>query len=463
MFISAPHCYPWIMRMSIDRWMGSMALISGLVGCATEPATDQVEHELDDSAALAGKVQFDNPLPHTNGRSCGTCHVEAEHRALSPQHVMALAASNPGDVLFNRIDADDPNAAVPTYDHLKAGLVRVVLPLAANLDVIDGAGNVVTNADRTIWVWRGVPSIENVGYTAPFQYDGRAPTLQVQASGALHSHSQLVEEPPASKLDLIVAFETSTFSSQAAADVADALLAGQTPAPLDLHLTPGTDAFAGQQVFKSICAKCHGTPTTHIVEDQAVFDSFFPVMAADGTIIIDGVLPTGIPFTAHFQQDVPRGHMGTYGISAIALLGQLGIFPNPSGLSLPGYRIRFYTDASRTQTLVDMPPLPPAIGPSLVPEPFSVDPGRAVISGDPMDWEGFDVPQLRGVAHTAPYFHDNSSPSLAALLDEYSRFILPADPVLGLPPIFPPEGPGLPPEALTPEQKRTLLAFLQLL
>jgi hypothetical protein len=156
-------------------------------------------------------------------------------------------------------------------------------------------------------------------------------------------------------------------------------------------------------------------------------------------------------------------HEGTLGISAIALLGQLGILPNPSGLTLPHYRIRFYTDATRTQKLVDMPPPPPGIGPSLIPEPFSVDPGHAVISGDPIDWEGFDVPQLRGIAQTAPYFHDGSAPDLHALLDEYSRLILPADPVLNLPPVFPPEAQGLPPESLTPTQKAQLSAFLQLL
>jgi hypothetical protein len=111
----------------------------------------------------------------------------------------------------------------------------------------------------------------------------------------------------------------------------------------------------------------------------------------------------------------------------------------------------------------DMPPLPPGIGPSLVPLPFSIDPGRALVSGDPIDWEGFDVPQLRGVSRTAPYFHDNSAPNLAALVDIYSRFILPVDPVLGLPPVFPPEGPGLPPESISPTQKQQLLAFLQLL
>ena len=39
--------------------------------------------------------------------------------------------------------------------------------------------------------------------------------------------------------------------------------------------------------------------------------------------------------------------------------------------------------------------------------------------------------------------------------------ILPAVPALGVPYAFPPEGPGLPPESISPEQKTQLLAFLQ--
>jgi cytochrome c peroxidase len=434
-----------------------------VAGCSGPAPLGRSESALDQQGIPGGKQLFDNAFPHTNGRACATCHVESEHLALSPQHVNALYAANPGDPLFSAIDADDPTASPLTFDHLKAGLIRVVVPLAANLDVIDFAGNVITNADRTISVWRGVPTVENVAYTAPYQYDGRAPTLETQALGALRAHSQITDAPPDAKLQLVGNFERSVFSSQDAADVAAALAAGQTPAPVDLHLPPGSDEAAGQALFQSVCARCHGSPTTNVIVEQNVFDSFFPVQHADGTVDVAGFLPTGVAIVTNFMHGVQPPHEGTLGISAIALLGQLGILPNPSGLSLPRYRIRFYTDASRTQTLVDMPPLPPGIGPSLIPEPWSVDPGRAIISGDPIDWEGFDVPQLRGIAQTAPYFHDNSAPDLHALLDEYSRLILPADPVLNLPPVFPPEANGLPPESLSPQQKAQLFAFLQLL
>src|SRR5262249_53589785 len=116
-----------------------------------EGSLGQSEAALDEVAE--GHQFFDNAFPKTNGRACATCHVEADHFALTPAHVQALFAQNPSDPLFNRIDDDDPNAAVPTYDHLKAGLVRVTIRIGDNLDVIEAAGNVVTNAARTIDVW----------------------------------------------------------------------------------------------------------------------------------------------------------------------------------------------------------------------------------------------------------------------------------------------------------------------
>lgn len=438
----------------MTKTLGAL-ILTGLAACAVSPDTNVAESEI-----ARGRHFFDEALPHTNGRACATCHVAADHFALSPAHV---AATDPGDVLFDRIDADDPAAAVPAYDHLRAGLVRVTLRLADNLDVIDRFGNVITNPDRTIWVWRGVPTVENVAYTGPYQLDGRAATLEDQALGALRAHSAIDPDPDPDKLGQIAAFEERVFSSPEAGAVAAALAAGEDAPPLDLDLAPDSAAGRGQAVFAATCGQCHATGTTDTIVDQRVFDSFFPVQHPDGTIELAGVLPTGVAIPARFLEDVSREHEGTLGISAITLLGQLGVLPNPSGLTFPRYRIRFYTDATRTQPLVDMPPAPPGIGPALIPEPFSVDPGRAIISGDPIDWEGFDVPQLRGLARTAPYFHDNSAPDLRRLVDIYSRFLLPADPVLALPPVFAPEGPGLPPESLSPAQKADLLAFLALL
>lgn len=102
----------------------------------------------DSPVARAGKVLFDNAFAHTNGRSCLSCHVDDKHFVLLPSDVQSRLAANPNDPLFNPIDADDPTAASPTYEHLKLGLIRIVLKLPDNMDLINADGSqVVTPAD----------------------------------------------------------------------------------------------------------------------------------------------------------------------------------------------------------------------------------------------------------------------------------------------------------------------------
>jgi hypothetical protein len=168
------------------------------------------------------------------------------------------------------------------------------------------------------------------------------------------------------------------------------------------------------------------------------------------------------------------------GFGIFTYLGQLGQFPAyNASVELPRYRLRFYADGTRQQQVVDLPPIPvtasgepydpipavdehgaPIVGPNFLPQWFTTDPGRALVTGNPRDFEAFDIPQLRGVARTAPYFHDNSHETLLDVVDTYSRFILPLTPQLDLPAVHPPEIPGGPPESLSPAQKQDLLRFL---
>ena len=58
----------------------------------------------------------------------------------------------------------------------------------------------------------------------------------------------------------------------------------------------------------------------------------------------------------------------------------------------------------------------------------SSDPGRALLTGfvgglaGQDDWEKFDVPGLRGISKTAPYFHNNSAATLEEVVDHYIEF-----------------------------------------
>ena len=473
---------------SISPLLCSLAWLALLATACVDPSDPSSESDPETgppteenglaSAALhsGGRALFEQALPGSNGRSCATCHVLDEHTALSVENVEARFAANPSDPLFHPLDADDPAATPLTFDHLRKGLVRVVLPLPANMDVVDLQGRVVTPPDRKIFVWRGVPSIANVAPTGPFQLDGRAADLESQAQAAFTAHSEGPTLSVATR-SRIAGFEREQFSSPRARTVALLLALG-----VPRHLVPvpertmslNAQERRGRTVYERACAACHGGPTTHQIVNRAVHDGLFFELDAAGNVIFD--VPGGQP-TPRL-----RPHAGEFlniGIGLMSGYGQMGAIPSfNDSVELPRYRFRFYRDATRRAKVVDLPPIPvtasgsldditpaldergaPIVGPSLGTQLFSTDPGRAAITGDPLDFEAFDVPQLRGLARTAPYFHDNNSGSLREVVDLYSRFILPFLLPLQLPQL-PPEGPGLPAESLSPADKDDLLSFL---
>jgi mono/diheme cytochrome c family protein len=413
--------------------------------------------------------------------------VSDDHFALDPDRVEWLLANDPDNPLFNAVDADDPEAGVLSFDHLRKGLVRVTLPLPDNMDVIDEHGTVITPQDRKISVWRGVPSVLNVAYDAPYQSDGRLSTLEEQAQAAFLAHSAAGAQPQ-SQLEQLADFERTLFSSDAARDVAR----WSSLSALDATLERPEDRAAldaaemrGLTVFNSACEACHGGATTKQIVNRQVQGVFFNALKPDGNVLWQPiVLPGATPFSIPVQDPRPFDEFLNAGFAYMSYLGQIGRAPKlfNASVSLPRYRFRFYKDSARTQQLTDLPPIPVTAsgdpldpnaaldeyngliaGPNFFAQQFTTDPGRALISGDPLDFEGFDVPQLRGVAKTAPYLHDNSHLTLEEVLDSYSRRVLPFLLPLNLPAQYPPETPGGEKEALTPQQKQDLLAYLRLL
>jgi cytochrome c peroxidase len=423
-----------------------------------------------------GAHAFQKVFPGSNGRSCATCHVLDEHTTLTPANVARRFADDPDDPLFSALDADDPAAEPLTYEHLLQGLVRIVFPLPDNMDVIDAEGRVVTSADRTIFVWRGVPSVENVALSAPYQLDGRVADLLTQAQAAITAHADgpLVS---ARALEQIAEFELGVFSSGRARRVARELDLGLPLEQLQIpeaRMRLSAAERRGREVFTTACAPCHGGGTTRQIVDREAHDALFFELSTEGTIVYD-VAPGSAPRPRLVPHD---SEFLNIGFGLLSGYGQLGILPMfNASVELPRYRFRFYTDGSRREPVTDLPPIPlnagepfdptpaldergaPSVGPSLANQWFSTDPGRAIVTGNPLDFEAFDVPQLRGIAHTAPYFHDNSAGSLAEVIDNYSRFILSFFP-FDLP-VNPPELEGGPGESLSRAQKDDLLAFLQ--
>jgi cytochrome c peroxidase len=100
----------------------------------------------------------------------------------------------------------------------------------------------------------------------------------------------------------------------------------------------------------------------------------------------------------------------------------------------------------------------------------SSDPGRALLTGfvggaPPFDdWNKFDVPGLRGIRRTAPYFHNNSAATLEEVVDHYIelfKFIKALSPP-GLPPPLVASTDGVNFDRIPlPEERAALLAYLR--
>ena len=181
-----------------------------------------------------------------NGRTCSTCHDPRNEFALSPEAVQRRYQADPTDPLFRPIDSDDGrgNSYATLLDH---ALFRVTIPLHPSVTLVD------LPSERTITVWRGVPSVANAALTAPYQVDGRAPTLQEQAQGAIRGHMQPTRKPTVRELDALAAFQEQLFYPLRLRTLRD------TPAPPSGFSLPlaSPAALRGKASFDLHCLRCH--------------------------------------------------------------------------------------------------------------------------------------------------------------------------------------------------------------
>jgi cytochrome c peroxidase len=99
----------------------------------------------------------------------------------------------------------------------------------------------------------------------------------------------------------------------------------------------------------------------------------------------------------------------------------------------------------------------------------SSDPGRALLTGfvggppPTDDWNKLDMPGLRGLRNTAPYFHNNSADTLEEVVDHYIEFFKRVK-INGAPGVVPPiastDGVNFD-RAPKPEEREALLAYLR--
>ena len=391
-----------------------------------------------------------------NGRACADCHMPTDHFQLSPASAEARFRllslfrrfkPDADDPLFRPVDADDfrvNGENAHDFSNLRQnGLIRIPFKLPAKIRLIDPVTN-QPSKETEVEVWRMVPTVNDVKLTGDdgenpwprtpnttggYQLDARFADLQEQALGALTTHAQVKNMPPQRMLNDLASFQRVLFTNGRVRELSDAISSNALPLP-DPDPRLNELETQGKVVFERACSVCHGGPRQSTTP--------FPIVRFHD-ILTQCPRPPQNPLFA-FKPCPTRlaRNVRTYEIELSAPT------PLPTGEVLPvGTKIR------RT----------------------SSDPGRALTTGwvggpaPPFDdWNKFDVPALRGIGNTAPYFHNNSADTLEEVVDHYIelfKFIKAVSPP-GLPP---------PPVASTdgknfdrqpkPEERAALLAYLR--
>ncbi len=340
-----------------------------------------------------------------NGRACADCHMPTDQFQLSPASVerryrllQVRKRHNPAadDPLFRAIDADDfriNGEQASDFSNLRRnGLVRVTFTLPPNIKLVDPHTQQPSD-DIDVDIWRAVPTVNDVALTGPdglnpwprgpgetggYQLDARFTTLQEQALAALTTHAQAQRAVPRQMLDDLAAFQRVLFTNHRVRALADAVRAGKSDLP-DPDPKLNRLEKRGKEVFVRACAQCHGGPGQTLT--QAPIPFRFGDISTQCPRPVDTAVPARFSF-APCPERLER-NARTYEITLAT-----------------GQRIR------RT----------------------SSDPGRALhtgfVGGPPPadDWNKLDVPGLRGIRNTAPYFHNNSAATLEEVVQHYIEF-----------------------------------------
>ena len=399
-------------------------------GCTTAPAAPV------DTPVCRGKANFhDRTLAGlgSNGRACSDCHMDSENFQLTPaaaqQRLAQMTSTGVDDPLFRAIDADDfriNGAAAHDFTNLtQNGLVRVTLPLPANVKLLDCGAKVpcpasaLPTTETVADVWRAVPSIFDANITGPdgagpastrgpnpsggYQLDGRIDTLQNQALSALRNHAGTRNDPPASFLDDLTNFQNAQFSSPSVKALSDAVAAHTSPLPDPDPVLDPLEAM-GKGVFNRSCAQCHGnmgghpsgtTPILQGTPGTATALIRYHSISSACPRPVDTVNPPRFVFAACSASQMEN--VRTYEITNSGA--------PPSGTPCGGAPPQ---SACITRVTIS-------------------DPGRMLLTGYPVpggpgDIQHFDNPSLRGIARTAPYFHNNTAATLEDVLEHYKQF-----------------------------------------
>jgi cytochrome c peroxidase len=369
--------------------------------------------------SLQGAIDLSNPFFKklgTNGRSCSSCHVESDGLSISTAHLQQRFQISQGlDPIFRAVDgANCPSADVSTLAArtsaysllLNRGVIRMSLrvPNGAEFTIVaidDPYGCPETTTTRPALYRRPLPAT-NLRFLPAIMWDGREPNLATQAKNATLVHAQPKKRPTNAKLEQIVDFETSLFTAQSADNLAGTLSAqGGRGGPIFLAkqaFHPGINP-DGTNVFKLYSkwaglagsTSSKGAARAAIARGEDLFNNR-PINIANVpgfNDVREQLTVMGTCGTCHNAPNV--------GSSSTPTMMDIGTSsPTPD---LPSYTLRC-NDSTQVVT---------------------TDPGRALITGKCADIGKVKMPNLRGLAARAPYFHNGSAATIMEVLNFYDQ------------------------------------------
>ena len=354
--------------------MKNALLLGAALACVTAVVTSANGSGAAPGLILEGKRLFEQETFGGNGRTCQTCH-SALTGTVSPADAQKRLAQNPNDPLFLH-DGSDDGLGNGASRMLNDATVLVTIPLAANVSLLEDPDARTVTVRRAIATTMNSPALDE-----QIMLDGRQPSLEAQAAGAILDHAQGVP-PSAAAAHAIAEFQRTNgfFSSPEVRRFA--LESG--PAP---ELPKGQTASEkrGRRFFEDVppdptdgfkpglCSHCHSGPLLNKTNQFA--EAFI-----------------GLP--------IPAGQrFSNVGVSEF------------NAAQNPVHTFVFNKGTPQQVTIA------------------SPDLGRAMVTGQleqpvPLldQVNSFKISPLRGIRHTAPYFHDNSAKTLEDVAAHYALF-----------------------------------------
>jgi hypothetical protein len=430
----------------------------------------------------------------TNGRTCGTCHVQENAWTITPSHVQSLKTDDP---IFTPNDGSDCPSSGPSQGPDKSlssqltnyGLIRIQLAIAGTAGFrLASATNPhqcliapgSAGAGGQLFLFRRPLPSTNLIFDSAFMWDGRE-TLQAlttqggfagtgpmmfdladQANSATTGHAQGAPIVGAPAQSDIVRFETNLYTAQ--------LLALQPRLGMFAMLT-GDGARGGADYLEDKVAPAFAIGVNDPLKPgftNASFDLYaaWEPGAPNNANLLPGQRAIGrgealFNNTSFVIHDVPGLNSSPDDplfnpadpLAGQDIVGGCAVCHNSPNVgnhssSLPiniGVTMAQPTNNDGSaNTVLDLANLPvytlqnSISGASVA----TTDPGKAMLSGKWTDIGKTKGPMLRGLAARAPYFHNGSAKDLTTVVDFYNqRFAI----------------------GLTPDQVDDLVAFLNAL